>query len=156
MGDPGGDFPEMSEQTVIDALTTYLKERAEALEESIAVVGRGDAIPEVGAYIEVYRDDVEMVTAELSYLDLEMRAVAPAKQEGGLEGFRSACGFLKRALPSKDEEIRDELSEAIDAATDGGAKLHWYWHMDSPGDGGEDPHRHQRLQGLRLALEEVS
>lgn len=142
-----------NEQLVIKGLTDYLKARAATLADATLVIGLGDVVPPEGARLHVSRAEIEVVTAELCYLDLEMLVVCPAKQEDGTDDFRAACGFLRRALPPRDGVIRDALAAVIDEATDGEVTLHWYHHGETPSDPPVDDHRHQRVQGLRLALQ---
>lgn len=142
----------MNEAQVIAGLVTFLKARATTLSDPIAVIGLGDEIPETGARLHIEETDLEIVAGGLCYFDLDLLVIAPGKQEGGAEAFTAACGFLRRALPPRDATQRDALKAAILTATSNAITVRFYHHGQSPPKPGDDPHRHQRAQRLRLGL----
>ncbi len=142
----------MNEEQVIAGLVTFLKARATALSDPIAVIGLGDPVPDQGARIHIDETDLEIVADGLCYFDLDLLVICPAKQAGGNDDFTAACGFLRRALPARDATQRDALKAAILAATDDAVTLRFHHHDKSPPKPPADPHRHQRTQRLRLGL----
>lgn len=142
----------MNEAEVIEGLVTFLKARATALSDPIAVIGLGDEIPETGPRLHIDEADIEIVADGLCYFDLDFLVIAPGKQEGGTAAFTAACGFLRRALPPRDATQRDALKTTILAATGNAITLRFHHHGASPTKPGDDPHRHQRAQRLRLGL----
>lgn len=142
----------MNEEKVIAGLVAFLKARATTLSDPIVVIGLGDDIPNEGVRIQIEQSDLEPVAGGLGYLDLDFLVIGPSKQDGADAAFTASCGFLRRALPPRDEAQRDALKSAILAATANASTLHFYHHGKSPGDPPEDPHRYQRSQRLRLGL----
>jgi hypothetical protein len=142
----------MNEEQVLAGLITYLKGRATTLTDPIQVIGLGDDVPAEGPRLHIDRTDTEIVAGGLCYFDIDLLVACPAKQEGGTDDFRAACGFLRRALPARDADERDALAEAIADATDDEITLHFHHHGEPDGEPAPDPHRHQRLQRLRLGL----
>lgn len=142
----------MNEEQVIAGLVTFLKARATALSDPISVIGLGDEVPGEGTRLHIDETSIEIVADGLCYFDLDLRVVGPAKQEGGTADFQAACGFLRRALPPRDTTQRDALKTAILAATSNAITLRFHHHGDPIGSPATDPHRHQRLQRLRLGL----
>lgn len=141
----------MNEEQVRAGLTTYLKARAVALPCAIAVIGRGDAIPVEGSRLHIGEGEIEIVCAGLCYYDLEITVINPAKQDDATADFSTACGFLRLAMPARDETQRTALATAISTATSSAITLHWYHHGDTDTPT-RDEHLHQRIQHLRLAL----
>lgn len=142
----------MNEEQIKAGLVTFLKARATALADPITVIGLGDEVPNEGTRLHIDETQIEIVAGGLCYFDLDILVVGPAKQEGGTAAFAAACGFLRRALPARDATKRDALKTAILAATSNAVTLHFHHHGEPDGEPPRDPHRHQRLQRLRLGL----
>lgn len=142
----------MNEEQVLDGLTTFLKARATALADPIQVIGLGDDVPVEGPRLHIADTEIEILAAGLCYFDIDLRVVCPAKQDDGDADFRAACGFLRRALPARDATQRDALKAAVLTATSNAITVNFHHHGDPINERGSDPHRHQRLQRLRLGL----
>lgn len=142
----------MNEEQIKAGLVTFLKARATTLGDPIAVIGLGDDVPAEGPRLHIDRTDIEIVAGGLCYFDLDMLVVCPAKQADGDTDFTAACGFLRRALPARDAAQRDALRTAILAATSNAITVQFHHHGEPDGEPPYDPHRHQRMQRLRLGL----
>lgn len=142
----------MNEEQILAGLITFLKARATTLSDPIQVIGLGDPVPAEGPRLHIDRTDTEIVAGGLCYFDIDLLVVCPAKQEDGTTDFRAACGFLRRALPARDATQRDALKTAILTATSDAITVQFHHHGEPDGEPSYDPHRHQRLQRLRLGL----
>lgn len=142
----------MNEETVIEGLITFLKARAVTLSDPIEVIGLGDTCSNESVRLHVEDTDIEIVAGGLCYFDLDFLVVGPARQEGGSAAFKAASGFLRRALPPRDETQRNALRTAILTATSNAITLNFYHHGNPAGNPAQDAHRHPRLQRLRLGL----
>jgi hypothetical protein len=142
----------MNEEQIKAGLVAFLKARATTLADPIAVIGLGDPVPNEGPRLHIDRTDIEIVAGGLCYFDLDILIVCPAKQADGDTDFTAACGFLRRALPARDATQRDALRAAVLTATSNAITVQFHHHGEPDGEPPVDPHRHQRLQRLRLGL----
>lgn len=142
----------MNEELIKAGLITFLKARATTLSDPIQVIGLGDEVPQEGPRLHIDRTEIELAASGLCYFDLDILIVCPAKQTDGTADFQAACGFLRRAMPARDATQRDALRSAILTATGNAITLHFHHHGEPDNDPPYDPHRHQRIQRLRLGL----
>lgn len=147
----------MNVEHVITGLVTFLKARAATLSDPIVVIGLGDPIPNEGVRMQIEKTELDIVAGGLCYFDVDLLVIGPAKQPDpatAATAFTTACGFLNRALPARDATQRDALRAAILAATSNLVTLHFHHHGEPGGPPPQDPHRHQRMQRLRLGISE--
>ncbi len=142
------------EDEITVGIADYLKAEAAALDPApCVIVAPGDAVPEVGPRVYVMTSYEPIHKGELFRCYADLIVETPAQSEGAVAAQRAAVAFLGACFPV-DQGKREDLSDAVEAATGDQVRVNFY-HPEPMAEDPAAPKLLGRTRRMKIQCEEI-